>query len=183
MDRIVRIEKDIQIIVMMLDEWQKVQKSWMYLEPVFGQEDIAQQMPIEAEKFAVLNQQYRREALIMKQIPLVLKQARRENIVVVLTQMNADFESITKGLSIYLESKREHFARFYFLSNEDIIEILASISEPRNVQKFLNKIFEGIDYLNFTPQNAITAFFSKEGESMMVQNNILTLGSPEVWLK
>lgn len=61
--------------------------------------------------------------------------------------MNKEFETISKGLTVYLESKREHFSRFYFLSNEEIIEILGQMRDPRNVQKYLNKIFEGIEYL------------------------------------
>jgi hypothetical protein len=38
--------------------------------------------------------------------------------------MNKEFDGITRGLAVYLESKREYFSRFYFLSNEEIIEIL-----------------------------------------------------------
>jgi len=47
--------------------------------------------------------------------------------------MNSDFEGISKRLSVYLESKREHFSRFYFLSNEEIIEILGQMRDPRSV--------------------------------------------------
>lgn len=36
--------------------------------------------------------------------------------------------------------------------------------EPRNVQKYLNKIFEGIDYLGFLPNGEITGIYSKEDE-------------------
>ena len=63
-----------------------------------------------------------------------------------------------------MEAKREYFARFYFLSNEEIIEILGQMREPRNVQRFLNKIFEGIDYLGFMPNGEIIGIYSKEDE-------------------
>ena len=97
--------------------------------------------------------------------------------------MNKEFENITRGLSVYLESKREYFARFYFLSNEEIIEILGSMREPRNVQRFLNKIFEGIDYLAFLPTGEITGIYSKEDEYVQLRAPIQANESAETWLK
>ncbi len=35
MDKILRVEKELKIIVDVLDEWVKAQKSWIYLEPIF----------------------------------------------------------------------------------------------------------------------------------------------------
>ena len=54
----------------------------------------------------------------------VQKYCRKEGLYTQLQFVNKEFENITRGLSFYLEAKREYFARFYFLSNEEIIEIL-----------------------------------------------------------
>jgi dynein heavy chain len=90
---------------------------------------------------------------------------------------------ITRGLSNYLESKREYFARFYFLSNEEIIEILGQMREPRNIQRFLNKIFEGIDNLSFMPNGEINTMHSKEGEFIKLRKIVKATESAENWLK
>lgn len=85
---------------------------------------------------------------------------------------------------MYLESKREHFARFYFLSNEEIIEILGQMRDPRNVQRFLNKIFEGVESLQFTPYGLINGVFSKEEEHLALKKVIDPVGdTAESWLK
>ena len=97
--------------------------------------------------------------------------------------MNKEFENIVRGLAFYLESKREYFARFYFLSNEEIIEILGQMREPRNVQKFLGKIFEGIDSLAFLPTGDIMGLYSKEDEYMQLKTVIKSTESAENWLK
>jgi Dynein heavy chain, N-terminal region 2 len=43
-----------------LDEWLKCQQGWVYLEPIFGSEDILQQMPNEGRKFRAVDTAWRR---------------------------------------------------------------------------------------------------------------------------
>jgi dynein heavy chain len=61
LDRILRVEKELKLIVEALDEWAKVQKSWVYLEPIFSQQDIAEQMAEESKKFYTMDGIYRKE--------------------------------------------------------------------------------------------------------------------------
>ena len=35
----------------LVDEWIAMQRVWMYLEPIFGSEDIMRQLPTEARRF------------------------------------------------------------------------------------------------------------------------------------
>lgn len=48
-------------------------------------------------------------------------------------------------LADYLETKRISFPRFFFLSDEDLLDILARSRDPENFQKHLNKCFEAIN--------------------------------------
>lgn len=78
---------------------------------------------------------------------------------------NVKLEKIQKSLNEYLERKRLVFARFFFLANEDLLQILAQTKNPLLIQSHIDKCFEGISKLQFDSGGIIIdGMKSGEGE-------------------
>ncbi|RLN83016.1 hypothetical protein BBO99_00002484 [Phytophthora kernoviae] len=191
-ERISKWEKMLISIQDIMDNWIKVQATWLYLEPIFSSEDIMRQMPIEGALFRKVDANWRRNMQDTVASPAVLTVVERSDLLPGLQQSNVDLDTIQKGLNDYLETKRLYFPRFFFLSNDELLEILAETKDPLRVQPHLKKAFDGISQLEFQDNLDITAMLSPEMEkvpfryekisqSLINPNN--SGGNVEVWLE
>lgn len=85
----------------------------------------------------------------VQKVPLAIRAATTPGILNTFRNNNILLEQIQKCLEAYLESKRVIFSRFYFLSNDELLEILAQTRNPFAVQPHLRKCFDAIVKLEF----------------------------------
>ena len=97
-------------------------------------------------------------------------------------ESNKLLDSVQKGLADYLETKRLAFSRFFFLSNDELLQILSQTKNPLSVQPHLRKCFEAIDRLEFQDDLQITAMSSVEKERVPFCEFMYPKGNVENWL-
>lgn len=81
-----------------------------------------------------------------------------------------------------METKCSAFPRFYFLSNDDLLQILSQAKDPKAVQPHLHKCFENIASLDFQSDLLITAMNSGEDEKVEFIKKFYPKGNVEHWL-
>ncbi|KAJ7371958.1 Cytoplasmic dynein 2 heavy chain 1 [Desmophyllum pertusum] len=127
-----------------LDEYlhnlNQIQRKWVYLEPIFGRGAL----PREQGRFKRVDDDFR---AIMQDVSndnrvlsLVAQSGIRNTLVTLLDQL----QRCQKSLNEFLEDKRALFPRFYFIGDDDLLEILGQATNPLVIQSHLKKLFAGI---------------------------------------
>ena len=169
----------------LVEYWVKVQQVWLYLEPIFSSPDIIKHLATGAKMFKDVDSSWKSMMNKINSTPKVLEFTKNKKLLDLLKECHAKLEEVQKDLNAYLEEKRNNFPRFYFLSNDELLEILSETKDPLRVQPHLKKCFEGIQKLKFDEEKKIFGMFSSEGEYVGFNNNIDTnahLGKVDEWL-
>lgn len=74
------------------------------------------------------------------------------------------------------------FPRFYFLSDDELLEIISQSKHVQAVQPHLKKCFENMRELKFEADLKITAMYSAEYEQVSLRPAIYPKGNVEDWL-
>ena len=100
-----------------------------------------------------------------------------------LVNMLDRLERCQKSLNEFLEEKRSSFPRFYFIGDDDLLQILGQATKPAIIQTHLKKLFAGIYNVNFdSSDQKIISMNSIEGEVVPLTNPIQISSEVERWL-
>ncbi|OON23868.1 ATPase family protein, partial [Opisthorchis viverrini] len=174
-----------------LNGLQAVQRRWIYLEPIIGRGAL----PKEAARFSQVDAEFRRLLMAIKadnRVVSLVSGHRANALKEQLTNMQDQLARCQRALNEYLEEKRSVFPRFYFLGDDDLLEILGQATNPSVVQTHLRKLFQGIHHVLFEVDGdnrsngaqvkKLKAMCSLDGEVVCLQRPIQLTPEVELWL-
>ncbi|KMU87921.1 dynein heavy chain [Coccidioides immitis H538.4] len=178
-------EDKLNRVHVLFDVWIDVQRQWVYLEGVFtGNADIKHLLPLESGRFQNINSEF---FAVMKKVyksPFVLDVLAINGVQKSLERLAELLNKIQKALGEYLERERVSFPRFYFVGDEDLLEIIGNSNDTLRVAKHFKKMFAGLSGLVMDDDGNIVGFTSKEGEEVRLKKEVSLLKSPRIndWL-
>ena len=163
------LEDKVTKLRVLFDVWIDVQRRWVYLKNIFiGNLDIQRQLSSDYRNFMEINSEFKQLMNQVKSQPYVLKILAFPSIQKKMDDLSQRLNAIQKALGEFLEKQRQLFSRFFFVGDEDLLEILGNSKDPVKVQRHLSKMFAGINTLEIQSlENGhlqLTAMISKEGE-------------------
>lgn len=178
-------EDKLNRVHVLFDVWIDVQRQWVYLEGVFtGNADIKHLLPLESARFQNINSEF---FAVMKKVyksPFVLDVLAINGVQKSLERLAELLNKIQKALGEYLERERVSFPRFYFVGDEDLLEIIGNSNDTLRVAKHFKKMFAGLSGLLMDDDNNIVGFTSKEGEEVRLKREVNLIKTPRIndWL-
>ncbi|KAL4068381.1 dynein heavy chain and region D6 of dynein motor-domain-containing protein [Scleroderma yunnanense] len=179
-------EEKLNRIHVLFDVWIDVQRQWVYLEGIFsGSADIKHLLPVESARFQNINAEF---LTVMKKVyksPFVIDVMNIQGIQKSLERLADLLNKIQKALGEYLERERSSFPRFYFVGDEDLLEIIGNSKDILRIMKHLKKMFAGISTIKLNNEvTEMQGMASREGEEVMFSEPIQLKDYPKIndWL-
>ena len=168
------------------DLWIDVQRRWVYLEGIFtGSADLPHLLPQETQRFQSISSEFLNLMKKVARAPLVLDIITIPGVQRNLERLGDLLAKIQKALGEYLERERSAFPRFYFVGDEDLLEIIGNSKAIGKLQKHFKKMFAGVHGLDLSDdEKVIKGVISKEGEELKFSTAVDTNKFPKIneWL-
>ncbi|XP_028393421.1 dynein heavy chain 6, axonemal-like isoform X2 [Dendronephthya gigantea] len=178
-------DRKLTLFSLTLEEWLICQRHWLYLESIFSASDIQRQLPNETRLFTQVDRSWKDIMRRAADHPNALRSTTAAGVLEILQTCNTQMDKIHRCLEDYLETKRLIFPRFYFLSNDDLIDILSNGKDPQCIQPHLKKCFGNVRKLGIKHEtNAFQVYhmISAEDECVALNKPVKIRGAIESWL-
>uniref|UniRef100_A0ABM5FVF4 Dynein heavy chain domain-containing protein 1 isoform X2 n=1 Tax=Pogona vitticeps TaxID=103695 RepID=A0ABM5FVF4_9SAUR len=150
----------------LLDAWVSFQKKWVFLNIVLYEMDISLPSAELDSRFQGVDSLFREFMQVTCNDPLVLSCVKpaagscRDGRFVGATlqatflEGSGDLQVIIRALDYVLEATRMAFPRLFFLSNEELVAMVATASEPADASTWSQRCFPGVRQLQMIVPSA-----------------------------
>ena len=133
----------------------EVQKTWSFLMNLFlYSEEVKKELPNESREFVAIDHKVKeilkRGAAVKNVFAFANEKVNDQFATDTLEEIFQDLNRCQKGLNEFIGKKRKVFPRFYFLTMEELLDILANGNNPLLLfreKNYMNKIVQAADIL------------------------------------
>jgi len=108
-------------------------------------------LPRESEQFVGIDKEMKDIMAKGCQVLNVKKFCTIEGMLKRLEKIESQLKVCEKALNDFLDGKRRAFPRFYFVSVNDLLDILSNGNSPEKINRHMSKIYQSIDKLELIP--------------------------------
>ncbi|KAL3689255.1 hypothetical protein R1sor_015564 [Riccia sorocarpa] len=173
----------LNMLLHLLEELLSFQKWFFILRPIFSSSNIRQQLADESGRFAQLDDLWQQVLETILQRRLFLHVCESPLIFEEVPKKIQTMEEIMCSLINLLERKRSRFPRFYFLSNDELLQVLSHEQNPNELQYYLCKCFCGLHAIEFSKEGIVTGLWAEKSEYLPFFDPVHTFSRPvEEWM-
>ena len=120
----------------------EVQRNWSFLENLFmSSDEVKKELPETAEKFIGIDQKVKEILRDAYSKQIALDYCVQEYVMPALEDVEKQLSICEKALLDFMDSKRRAFPRFYFVAQNDLLDILSNGNAPKKIMIHMPKIF------------------------------------------
>ncbi|GMH41196.1 hypothetical protein BSKO_09106 [Bryopsis sp. KO-2023] len=172
----------------------EVQAKWMALAPFFSGDNVLKELPVEGRNFAIIDTSWRHLIADFGPHPKLIDICQKIILVPRFQDLSHRLDEVRLRMSDFLMTRRRTFPRFYFLSDNELLNLLVQAKiGVQEIQSLLQALFPGICRLQLVAQRydgrsaefATSGFWSDHGEFLPTMDALrLQKGDEvEVWMK
>ena len=192
--KIDELETDLNKFSDLFQLLKQVQDKRNYLKNIFSKDldDIYQQAGNDIAVYKTNNEKFIEICSRFAQNKLVRECFLQQNLEHELQDLFLKFSDVERSMNSLLDTKRQTFKRFYFLSNDDLFELMGNSSDEKVINPHLSKLFSGIEKIKIEKpetkkkdDNPIirTVYDSmNDGEELTLSSNVIVISMVETWM-
>lgn len=139
--------EDIRTFQDILGRWISIQSDWAKLSVIFGLHTVQENVANATFEFQAMNRKWKAMMNAAKSASSLAVCLSEVISPAFLNSSREVFDKLWRQLGNYLHDKRQHFPRFYFVSDGDLLHLIASSRDHVKLSECVSKCFRQIQSL------------------------------------
>jgi len=171
----------------------QVQDKRNYLKNIFSKDidDIYQQAGNDIAVYKTNNEKFLEICSSFDSKKLVKECFTQDKLENDLSDLLYKFSEVERSMNSLLDTKRQTFKRFYFLSNDDLFELMGNSFDMKVINPHLTKLFTGVERIKIEQPSKkkdenpiINCIYDSmnHGEKLKLNSSVIVISMVETWM-